>query len=124
MRVNSQFGILGLQGKKLGFWDYTPFEFGITEIRFEFGITGFHLVPIWDYSSIHNWDYGITLHLKFGFQDYTTFEIGILGLLDPTLTGPYNSECWCQPKWAGVGRPAGALESMVVVERQANLALI
>ena len=26
----------------LGFWDYIPFEFGITEIRFEFGIMGLH----------------------------------------------------------------------------------
>ncbi len=51
---------MGLHGKKMGFGDYTPFEFGITEIRFEFGITGFPLVPIWDYSSIQNWDYGIT----------------------------------------------------------------
>ncbi len=34
----SQIGIMGLQGKKLGLWDYTLFEIGITETSFEIGI--------------------------------------------------------------------------------------
>ena len=29
---------MGLQGEKLGLWDYTLFEIGITEIMFEIGI--------------------------------------------------------------------------------------
>ena len=37
----SQFGILGLQGKKFGFGDFTLFEIGSLEIRFEMGILGF-----------------------------------------------------------------------------------
>ena len=32
---------MGLQWKKLGLWDYTLFEIGITEIMFEIWITGF-----------------------------------------------------------------------------------
>ncbi len=32
---------MGLQWKKLGLWDYTLFEIGITEIMFEIGTTGF-----------------------------------------------------------------------------------
>ncbi len=45
-----EFGITGLQGKKLGYWDYTLFEIGITEIRSEFGIyMGFHTKQNWDY---------------------------------------------------------------------------
>ncbi len=35
---HSQFGIMGLQGKNLGLWDYTVFEIGITEISYEIGI--------------------------------------------------------------------------------------
>ncbi len=30
---------MGLQWKKLGLWDYSLFEIGITEIMFEIGIT-------------------------------------------------------------------------------------
>ena len=36
---------MGLQGNKLGLWDYTLFEIGITEIMFEIGITGFQSNP-------------------------------------------------------------------------------
>ncbi len=85
---------MGLHGKKLGLWDYTLFEIGITEISFEIGIMdlefnqiwifhlqyigimGFH--PIWKY-------YGITLVLK-------------LGLQDPPYGGPFNDiimTAWC-----------------------------
>ncbi len=70
---------LGITGKKLGFGDYTPFEFGITEIKFKFESTWFHGESIWDYTRIWNWDYGIT----------SLFEIGISGLQDPFLTRPY-----------------------------------
>ena len=65
---------MGLQWKKLGLWDYTLFEIGITEIMLEIGIS--------------SWDYGITCLLKLGLRDYTPFEIGIMGLQDPPLTGP------------------------------------
>ena len=34
-----------LQWKKMGLWDYTLFEIGITEIMFEIGITGFQSNP-------------------------------------------------------------------------------
>ncbi len=67
-----QFGIMGLQGEKLGLWDYSLFEIGITEIMFELGIMGFQSNP--------NRDYGITPLLKFGLWDYTPIEIGITGL--------------------------------------------
>ncbi len=40
-----QFGITGLQGGKLGLWDYTLFEIGITDIMFEIGIMGFQSNP-------------------------------------------------------------------------------
>ena len=43
--LKGQFGIMGLQGKKLGLWDYTLFEIGIIEIRSEIGIMGFHTKP-------------------------------------------------------------------------------
>ncbi len=36
---------MGLQGKKLGLWDCTLFEIGITEIMFEIVITGFQSNP-------------------------------------------------------------------------------
>ncbi len=49
---------------------------------------------MWDYSSIENWDCGITPHLKFGFWDYTPFEIAILGLPQPPYQG-HNHLC----KW-------------------------
>ena len=42
----------GITVEKLGLWDYTLFEIGITEIMFEIGITG--------------------------LQDYTSFQIGIV----------------------------------------------
>ncbi len=32
---------MGLHLKKLGLWDYTLFDIGITEIMFKIGITGF-----------------------------------------------------------------------------------
>ncbi len=35
-------GFADYKEKKMGLWDYTQFEFGITEIRIEFGIIGFH----------------------------------------------------------------------------------
>ncbi len=44
-----QFGIMGLQGKKLGLWDYTLVENGITEIIFEIGIMGFQSNAYWDF---------------------------------------------------------------------------
>ncbi len=40
---------MGLQGKKLGLWDYILFEIGITEIMFEIGIMGFQSNPNWDF---------------------------------------------------------------------------
>ena len=49
-------------------------------------------MPIWDYSLIENWDYGITLHLELGFGDYTLFEIGILGLPDPLKRAYHRAE--------------------------------
>ena len=75
-RPHSQFGIMGLHEKSLGFWDYTLFEIGITEIMSEFGIirTKYWTIP-----------YGITPHLKLGLWDYTPFEIGIMGLQDPPM---------------------------------------
>ncbi len=45
----AQIGIMGLQGKKLGLWDYTLFEIGITEIMFEIGIMGFQSNANWDF---------------------------------------------------------------------------
>ena len=36
----ANFGILGLQGEKLGLWDFTLFEIGILEIKLEIGILG------------------------------------------------------------------------------------
>ena len=44
-----RFGIMGLQGKKLGLWDYTLFEIWITEIMFEIGIMGFQSNVKWDF---------------------------------------------------------------------------
>ncbi len=73
---------MGLQGKKLGLWDYTLFEIGITEIMFEIGIS------VQSKSRFSDWDYGITCLLKLGLRDYTPFEIGILGLQYPPLQGP------------------------------------
>ena len=60
---------MGLQGKKLGLWDYTLFEIGIM---------GFSVQRL-----NSNLDYGITPLLKLGLRDYTPFEIGIMGLQDP-----------------------------------------
>ncbi len=57
---------MGLHGKKLGLWDYTLFEIGITEIMFEIGITGFQFNP--------------NQGFKLGLQDYMPLEIGITGL--------------------------------------------
>ena len=71
--LKGEFGITGLQGKNLGLWDYNLFEMGITEIRSEIRILGFH-------TKSGNWDYGIAFHLKLGLPDYTPFEIGITGL--------------------------------------------
>ena len=66
---------MGLQGEKLGLWDYTLFEIGITEISFEIGIMDiksnqkgiFHpcKIGIMGLHPFRNWDYGITLVLKF-----------------------------------------------------------
>ena len=67
---------MGLQGKKLGLWDYTLFEIWITEIMFEIGITP--RCPL--KKTISNWDYKITYHFKLGLRDYMPFEIGITGL--------------------------------------------
>ncbi len=90
---------LGLQGKKLEFWDDTPFEFGITKMMF-----------VWDYSrgaklkvalvttfackclrTSYIWDFGIT----------SPFEIGISGLQDPNRALIFHTgkqgECHCQP---------------------------
>ncbi len=46
--LKGEFWITGLQGENLGLWDYTLFEIGITEIRPEIGIMGFHTEPNWD----------------------------------------------------------------------------
>ncbi len=35
----------GITVEKLGLWDYTLFEIGITEVMFEIGITGFQSNP-------------------------------------------------------------------------------
>ena len=69
----------GITGEKLGLWDYTLFEIGITKIMFEIGITGLRIIP--------NWDYGITCVLKLGLRDCTPFEIGMMGLQD----SPYRA---------------------------------
>ncbi len=68
---HSQFGIMGLQGKNLGLWDYTLFEIGITEIMSEFGIR-------LNFFMWGNWDYGITPHLKLGLWNYRTPSMGAL----------------------------------------------
>ncbi len=65
-----QFGIMGLQRKDLGLWDYTLFEVWITEISLimvEIGI-----IDIEDYASFQNWDYGIVTLLKLELWDYRT----------------------------------------------------
>ena len=61
---------MGLQGKKLGLWDYNLFEIGITDISFEIGIMDiksnqkgiFHpcKIGITGLHPFRNWDYGIT----------------------------------------------------------------
>ncbi len=61
--------MFGITGEKLGLWDYTLFEIGITEIRSEIALSrvhhlGFHTKPIW----------------KLGLRDSIPFEIGITGL--------------------------------------------
>ncbi len=86
---------MGLQWKKLGLWDYTLFEIGITEIMFEIRITGFQSNPnqgfqIIGLHLISNWDSGITCLWKLELWDCTPFEIGIMGLQDPPLHGPKN----------------------------------
>ncbi len=43
--MDPTFGIMGLQEKKSGLWDYTLFEIGISEIIFEIGIMGFQSNP-------------------------------------------------------------------------------
>ncbi len=86
--LKGEFGIRGLQEKNLGLWDYTLFEIGITEIRSEIGIMGFHTNEDFSFFIQGNWDYGITAHLKLGLPDYTPFEIGITGLQDPPFQGP------------------------------------
>ncbi len=60
---------MGLQGGKLGLWDYTLFEIGITEISFEIGIMDLKSNQI-----------GILHPCKLGLLDFTLFEIGIMGL--------------------------------------------
>ena len=64
--------------QKLGLWDYTLLEIGITDISFE--------IVIMDIKSNKK---GISTHVKlglritpysyFGLRDYTSFEIGITG---------------------------------------------
>ena len=43
----SKLEIMGLQRKKLGLWDYTLFEIGITEISSEIGIMDLKFNQIW-----------------------------------------------------------------------------
>ncbi len=43
---------MGLPGESVGLWDYTLFEIGITEIRSEIGIIGFHTEPNLDYRMV------------------------------------------------------------------------
>ncbi len=42
---------MGLQGEKLGLWDYTLFEIGITEICFEIGIMHLKFNQMWIFHS-------------------------------------------------------------------------
>ncbi len=43
----SQFGIMGLQGKILGLWDYNLFKIRIIEINFEIGTMDLKVNQIW-----------------------------------------------------------------------------
>ncbi len=83
----SQFGIMGLQEKNLGLWDYTLFEIRITEIRYKIGIMDLKSNQIWIFHPCKHWDYGISPYLKLGLWDYAGFEIGIMGLQDPPPMG-------------------------------------
>ncbi len=104
--LKDRFGILGFQGKKLGFWDFTKFEIGILEIWFEIGILDF-ITTSMVCNSFQYLDFGISPHLKLGFWDFTIFEIGTLGFRDPLFqdVDPFihpHSSAW---GWMGKNWP-------------------
>ncbi len=89
----SQFGILGFQEKKFGFWDFALFEIGILEIRCEIvisqnkqspsehGILRFNPPEIGILAFCPYFEIGIL-----GFHPCSNLDCGIPG---PSLTGPY-----------------------------------
>ena len=76
----------------MGFWDFTLFEIGILEIRFEIGILALRTGDL----TLLKSDLEISPLLKSGLWDFTPFQIAILGFQDPPpLTGPYKRLVSC-----------------------------
>ncbi len=73
----SQFGIMGLQGKKIGIMGLRPvwnWDYRNQLWNWDYGSP---IKQNLDFPSTVNWDYGISPYLKLGLLDYTCFEIGI-----------------------------------------------
>ena len=85
---------MGLQGKKLGLWDYTLFEIGLQKSALKLGLCFSNPAKL-GFSIYVNWNYRISPYLKLGLWDYAGFEIGITGLQDLPYGGPTDVKMIC-----------------------------